>query len=92
MATNRKKVFEVLPMKGDLKGIGVNGKMYKFGKDAQMFTTQDAGLAKDIEQIYGSHSETGSRDVVVCEVDNGAGLTPRRVFSVPVLPWKRGEE
>jgi hypothetical protein len=89
MATNRKKLFEVLPMRPEIEGIGVGGKMYKFGKDAQMFTTQDAGLAKDIEQLYGKE---GSRDVVVCEVDNGPGLTPRRVFSVPVLPWKRGED
>lgn len=91
MSTNREKVFEVLPMKQDLMGVAVDGKMYKFGKKAKMFTTRDAGLAKQIDQMYGT-AEGGTRDVVICEVDNGRGVTPRRVFGVPRLPWKRDEE
>lgn len=92
MGANRKKAFEVLPMKRNLMGVEVDGKMYKFGKNPQVFTVHDAGVARQIEDMYGSHSKTGTGDVVVCEVDNAQGLVPRRVFGVPELPWKRGEE
>ena len=94
----RKKSFEVLPMKGDLLGIGVGGKMRKFGKDAKSMLIHDEGEARQIEQMYGSHSETGDRSVVVVEVDDSRpenrsrdGRAARMSFVINA-PWKEGEE
>lgn len=99
MSVQRKKSFEVLPMKGDLMGVGVNGKMRKFGKDARAMIIHDEGEANAIENMYGSHSETGDGSVVVVEVDDSrpenrerGGRAGRMTFSVPDLPWKKGED
>jgi hypothetical protein len=94
----RKKSFEVLPMKGDLMGIGVGGKMRKFGKDARAMVIHDEGEANAIEQMYGSHSKTGDSSVVVVEVDDSRpenrdrdGRAARASFVINA-PWKKGEE
>jgi len=64
-----KKKWEIVKAtRAPIVGIGVNGKMRKFGRDNDAFVVRDAGEAREIEEMYGSHSKTGNRSVVVCEV------------------------
>ena len=69
----------------DVKGIDVGGKQVKFGPNRSFFT-RDPTLADEINKTVGNE---GSRDVVVCEVDNPGPHWPRRVFQIPELPWKK---
>lgn len=51
----------------------------------------DPALARDIDQKYG-FGKRGSRDVVVCHVDNEDPVREsghRYSFSMPEMPWKR---
>lgn len=85
------KIYEVIKStKAPVVGIGVGGKMLKFGKRTNAFTTRDSGKAREIEELYGSHSKTGNRSVVVCEVDDYKSTS--RTFSMPQAPWKRGDD
>jgi hypothetical protein len=87
MSVQRKKAFEVIKATKDpIDGLDVDGKYMKFGKYGG-FVVHDPGEAQYIEDAFGSHSKTGSGDVVVCEVDNAGKQYPRRVFSINA-PWK----
>ena len=72
------------------QGIEYKGKKFKFGKSGA-FSTTDAGLAQAIEDSFGMHSETGTGDVVVCEVSGKNADPGHYTFVVPALPWKREE-
>ena len=94
MSTTKKKSWEVIKSTREkLVGIGVNGKALKFDKNG-MFVTHDAGLAKDIKQMYGQESNV--RDVIVMEVDDSHpsyeqgsdGRRTRKMFLVNA-PWKK---
>lgn len=88
MAVQRKMSFEVIKSTKDgITALDVDGKLMKFGSSGG-FVVHDAGEAQYIEDAFGSHSKTGSGDVVVCEVDNAGARSPRRVFSI-AAPWKR---
>lgn len=87
MSVSRKMSYEVVKATKDpIDGLDVDGKYMKFGKTGA-FVTHDPGEAQYIEEAFGSHSKTGSGDVVVCTVDNAGGKFPRRVFSINA-PWK----
>lgn len=88
MGISRKTSFEIIKATKDpITALDVDGKVMKFGSSGG-FVTHDAGEAQYIEDAFGSHSKTGSGDVVVCEVDNAGGHVPRRVFSI-AAPWKK---
>jgi len=91
----RKKAWEVVKASRDkFTAIDVDGgsgkKIRKFGTHGA-FVTHDAGEARYIEEAFGSHSKTGDRSVVVCEVDNAGSRVPRRVFVVNA-PWKKDDD
>ena len=88
----RKKAWEVIKASTDrFDGLGLpDGKYRKFGPlDAMVL--HDPGEARYVEEAFGSYSKTGDRSVVVCEVDNAVGLTPRRAFVINA-PWKEQED
>ena len=91
----RKKSWEVVKATKDkftaIDVDGGKGKVRKFSKDG-IFVTHDAGEAKYIEEAFGSHSKTGDGSVVVCEVDNAGSRVPRKVFSMPTMPWKKEKD
>lgn len=92
MSTVRKKVYEVVKASkkmSDIDGLEVDGRHYAFGPSGAM-VVKDKGVADAIEERFGGHSKTGSRDVVVCEVDNAGSHYPRKVFSIRA-PWKDEE-
>jgi hypothetical protein len=93
VSVSKKKSYEILKQtRAPIKGIGVNGKMLKFNENGQ-FVTHDAGLAREIEGMYGHKKGNGA--VRVIEVDDlnpsyNRGSDGRRVrasFVVPRLPW-----
>jgi len=88
----RKKSYEIVKASQEnFTGLGLEGGEFrKFGKHGA-FVTHDAGEARYIEEAFGSHSKTGDGSVVVCEVDNAVGLTPRRAFVINA-PWKKEKE
>ena len=91
MSVSRKMSYEIIKATKDpIDGLDVDGKYMKFGKSGG-FVVHDPGEAQYIEDAFGSHSKTGSGDVVVCEVDNAGGQFQRRVFSINA-PWKDDDD
>ena len=92
--TGRKMAWEVVKASRDnftaIDVDGGKGKIRKFGTHGA-FVTHDAGEARYIEEAFGSHSKTGDRSVVVCEVDNAGSRVPRRVFTIRA-PWKKDKD
>jgi len=86
----RKMGWEVYPCSKrstKWKEFGIGQKRFKFrrhGKAGAGFYTKDAGLAKQIEQTFGNE---GTKDVIVCEVDNPGAESPRKSFIINA-PWK----
>lgn len=71
-----------------IEGVQAAGQDMVFGKKTHAFEVKDAGIAHDIEAQYGPR---GTGDVVVIKhfVDRDPGH--KRTFTVPELPWKRGQ-
>ncbi len=95
MSVGRKKQYEIhkaSKRSKDIKGVIAGGKRMAFGS-SDAFITDDAGVAREIDEKYG---EGGSGDAVVVEVDDldksqeiHKGKRSRRVWSVGVVPWKK---
>jgi len=87
---SRKKGWEVYPCSRrstKWKEFGIGQRRFQWhrqGKAGGGFYTKDAGLAKQIEQTLGNE---GSKDVIVCEVDNPGAESPRKSFIINA-PWK----
>jgi len=89
-SVSRKMGWEVYPASKRATGwkeFGIGKKKLSWGgkRTGQCFYTKDPGLAKKIEQTLGNE---GTKDVIVCEVDNPGAETPRKSFIINA-PWKR---
>jgi hypothetical protein len=95
MSAGRKKSYEIIKRSKrskDIKGIFSDAGKHKrmaFDDEGRM-VVHDAGVAREIEQKFGSK---GSKDVVVVEVDDlhpeNTGRSTKRIWSIN-LPWKKG--
>jgi len=74
------------------ESVNVDGKEMPFSQKNGMFMTKDPGLAREIEARYGRKGEVLPAETVTVPIYN-AGREPghRYSFTVPELPWKKGE-
>lgn len=89
----RPKQYEIIKASKrskDIKGIFAGGQRLKFGSSGG-FITSDVGIAREVEQKYGSE---GSKDCVVVEIDdadpsaeNRGGRRTRKTYVINA-PWK----
>jgi hypothetical protein len=96
MAVTHKKTFEIVKA-GKKNSLKLDdGRVVKFKKNGT-FHTDDAGLAKAINERYGHETKRGDGSAVVCELEkyNETRLRTRKeafAFTVPALPWHRYDE
>jgi hypothetical protein len=84
-----KKFMVIKATTKDIDHVNVGGKDLKFSRKTGGFQVADAGVASEINAMYGAKSGQVSPDVVVVPIEN-AGRDPlhRSLFTVPDLPWK----
>jgi len=86
---NAQKYMVIKAKPDSTDGVSFQGKDMQFGTTGAMLVG-DKGKAEEINNVFGYENGTG--DVVVVP-HHGAGRDPihKTHFTVPDLPWKKGE-
>ena len=89
---SHRKTYEIIKATRNesLKGVEVDGKKYNFGRLGNM-RISDPGVAKAIEQKWGSYTKGATKEVVVAEVEHAHDFERGHKYShsFPGMPWHK---